>query len=270
MYICTQIGHMCPSRCFNMKIFSLLIFSFYFCLFSSQAQGLKVLFMGDSITDGGWGNSGGKAKSSEERNHRDMNHIYGHSYMFLCASHYESLYPERLYHFQNRGVSGYTLSDLEERWEKDVLSFVPDVLSVLVGTNDIHIFVAQDSILERFDIGEWERRYRALLDRALLINPQMRLVLATPFTGCVGKMKESATYPLRAILTEQCAAVVKRIADDYKCICLDYKDMFDALLQGEPKYQETYWIWDGIHPTPAGHRRMSDLWIREVEKRGWM
>lgn len=23
---------------------------------------------------------------------------------------------------------------------------------------------------------------------------------------------------------------------------------------------------DGIHPTPAGHKRMADLWIEEIEK----
>ena len=25
-----------------------------------------------------------------------------------------------------------------------------------------------------------------------------------------------------------------------------------------------YWIWDGIHPTTAGHHRMADLWIEEA------
>ena len=25
-----------------------------------------------------------------------------------------------------------------------------------------------------------------------------------------------------------------------------------------------YWIWDGVHPTAASHRRMADLWLAEA------
>ena len=39
--------------------------------------GHKILFIGDSITDGNWGNSDGSAQPSSVRNHWDMNHIYG-------------------------------------------------------------------------------------------------------------------------------------------------------------------------------------------------
>ena len=28
-----------------------------------------------------------------------------------------------------------------------------------------------------------------------------------------------------------------------------------------PDVPTEYWIWDGIHPTPAGHRLMADVWI---------
>ena len=46
-------------------------------------KGVRFLFIGDSITDGGWGRSGGKMMPTEERNLKDLNHIYGHSYMML-------------------------------------------------------------------------------------------------------------------------------------------------------------------------------------------
>ncbi len=39
------------------------------------AAGPKILFIGDSITDGNWGNSDGSAQPSSVRNHWDMNHI---------------------------------------------------------------------------------------------------------------------------------------------------------------------------------------------------
>ena len=43
---------------------------------SMMATGRKVLFIGDSITDGGWGRSGGSMAPSEKRNHTDWNHLY--------------------------------------------------------------------------------------------------------------------------------------------------------------------------------------------------
>ena len=44
----------------------------------------------------------------------------------------------------NRGISGNTLRDLEKRWEEDVIGMKPDVLSVLVGTNDVHYYLQGD------------------------------------------------------------------------------------------------------------------------------
>lgn len=61
--------------------------------------------------------------------------------MYLCAAHYQGLYPEREYCFLNRGISGHKLEDLKGRWEVDVLKESPDVLSVLIGTNDIDQFM---------------------------------------------------------------------------------------------------------------------------------
>ena len=55
-------------------------------------KGVRFLFIGDSITDGGWGRSGGKMVPTEERNLKDLNHIYGHSYMMLCAARIQSDY----------------------------------------------------------------------------------------------------------------------------------------------------------------------------------
>lgn len=31
-----------------------------------------------------------------------------------------------------------------------------------------------------------------------------------------------------------------------------------------------YWIWDGIHPTSAGHQQMADLWISKATQAGWL
>lgn len=231
-----------------------------FLLFATvlQAQGLRILFMGDSITDGGWGNSGGSAKPSKERNHWDMNHIYGHSYMFLCAAYYQGKYPEERYQFFNRGISGHTLKDLEERWEEDVIAIRPDVLSILIGTNDVDKSLSSDE----FDIQAWELRYRQLVDKTLQVNPNTKFVLCTPFTAPTGRLKDTDNYTIRETRIRQCIEAIKNIAKDYKASLVPFDTLFQKLLKEHPIDEGKYWIWDGIHPTPAGHQQMADLWIK--------
>lgn len=226
--------------------------------------GLRVLFIGDSITDGNWGNNN-SAKPSSQRNHRDMNHIYGHGYMFLVASYYQGRYPEKEYQFFNRGISGNTLDDLEKRWQEDVLDLHPDVLSILIGTNDIHHFLRNHPNGAGFDFAAWEQKYRKLLDETLRANPQLKLVLGAPFAANVGTMRQSKNFAERDSMVRRCAGIVKQLASDYQAVYLPYDELFDKLYLHTPEHQSTYWIWDGIHPTPAGHRRMMELWIKRVK-----
>src|SRR3954470_23665676 len=87
--------------------------------------GARILFQGDSITDGNRGRS------------LDPNHILGHGYAFIVAAKYGSQYPKRHLTFLNRGVSGNTVADLTKRWDKDTIDLKPDVLSILIGINDL-------------------------------------------------------------------------------------------------------------------------------------
>lgn len=246
-----------------MKRTTLSVLFFLCSLLFAQAGGLRVLFIGDSITDGNWGNACGMAKPTSERSLWDMNHIYGSGYMYLCASHYQGNFPEKEYEFFNRGISGNTLLDMEKRWEEDAIEMKPDVLSVLVGTNDIHYFL-QGEKKEPFDFETWEMRYRAILDRSLQANPELKMVLGTPFVARVGNMRESEDFALRDGLVRRCAAIVEKIAKEYRAVYLPYNAMFDEILKTTSTSKDTYWIWDGIHPTPAGHKRMADMWIERV------
>lgn len=222
--------------------------------------GRRILFIGDSVTDGGWGNSAGLAKPTSERNLWDQNHIYGHSYMMLCAAHYQSERPDMNVEFLNRGISGDDLSRLEKRWEEDVIRLHPDVLSLLVGTNDIHYYL-QAHEKKPFDFAGWEKRYRDLLDRARKQNPKVELLLGTPFVAKVGKIGKADDYAMRDSLIAQLDTIVCHIAHDYNATLLR-NDLLFAGLKGE----KSHWIWDGIHPTAAGHQRMADLWISQCDK----
>lgn len=215
-----------------------------------------VLFIGDSITDGGWGNSGGTAAPSEERSHWDLNHIFGHGYMYICAAIMMADYPGE-YAFYNRGISGNTLADLQARWDKDAIALRPDLITILVGTNDVGSALDKN---EPINEQEWEARYDQLLDSTLQQLPGVKLVLCTPFVAEAGWVGESPNFPERKAQVEALAQAVRRLAQKYDAALLPYDELFASLQTPAAGY----WIWDGIHPTAAGHKKMADMWLDTV------
>lgn len=231
------------------------------CALAAAAKGKKVLFIGDSVTDGAWGNGNVWNAPSEERDQQDMNHIYGHGFMMLCASHLEATYPMDGFVFWNRGISGNTLTDLHARWQKDVISLQPEVVSILIGTNDAEQCI-NGSLA--FDIRAWEASYRNLLDTTLLALPDVRFVLCTPFVAETGRLKGTPTFAERQRIIAAMGDAVRRIAADYGAVLVPFDELFAELIT-QPSPSDTYWIWDGIHPTPAAHYRMAQMWMEKYD-----
>ena len=202
----------------------------------------RVLFQGDSITDMGRGRT------------EDPNHILGHGYPFLIAARYGEAYPSRAIKFFNRGVSGNTIDDLAARWKTDTLDLHPDVLSILIGINDIYFSFKKAKPLS---VPELEKKYDDLLNAAEAQNPKIKLILGEPFllpgTNNDGNWKawESAVTELQAMTA--------RLAERHHAAIVHYQQAFDEALH---RGSITYWIWDGIHPTFIGHQLMADEWQR--------
>ena len=93
-----------------------------------------IVFQGDSITD-----------MARGRELWDLNHVYGHSYVFLLASQFGYEAPEKNITIYNRGISGNRTVDLYARWKEDTLNLKPDVVSILVGINDILMDVIENA-----------------------------------------------------------------------------------------------------------------------------
>lgn len=203
-------------------------------------SGARILFQGDSITDGNRGRTA------------DPNHILGHGYAFLIAAKYGAMLPERNLTFVNRGVSGNTVADLAARWTTDTLELRPDILSVLIGINDNSRNVPLD---------EFEKGYDQLLAEAIAANPRLRLVLCEPFTLASGKRRENHDEWRYGVQKRQEAVV--RLAAKYHAAIVHFQRMFDDALRRAPA---EYWVWDGIHPTYSGHQLMADEWERTVQQ----
>ena len=193
--------------------------------------GARILFQGDSITDGNRGRSA------------DPNHILGHGYVFIIAAKYGAAFPDLKLDFINRGVSGNTVLDLEKRWEKDTLDLNPDVLSILIGVNDSG---------RGIPLAQYEQLYDKLIAKAKTANPKIKLVLCAPFVKPTGTVNED-------IRKRQ--EIVAKLAQKHGAALVQFQPVFDEAAKRAPA---DYWIWDGVHPTYRGHQLMADEWERVV------
>ena len=219
---------------------------------SSETINLKqdavILFQGDSITDGNRGRT------------EDPNHIMGHGYAFSIASRVGADYPEKKYHFYNRGISGNKVNDLAGRWQTDTLDLKPDVLSILVGINETVSLVLQREPV--ISVEKYEEIYNELLEQTLAKFPQILFVLCEPFILKVGRIQERWDAYRSDVIQRQ--AVVRKLAGKYNTVFVGFQEVFNKACEKTPA---DYWIWDGVHPTVAGHELMAREWIKEVNTR---
>ena len=217
--------------------------------FGENIKGEKFtfLFQGDSITDG-----------NRTRNN-DWNHVMGHGYQFIIASKLWYDFPEKKFHFFNRGISGNKVIDLEKRWDADTIALKPDLLSILIGINDINTSLGGGN---NFTAESYEEKYRALLQKTKADLPQVQLVLCEPFILPVGKVKDK--WEAYDTEVKKYQVVVQKLAIEFNAIHIAFQQAFDKALKKAPA---EYWIWDGIHPMPAGHEMMAREWIKQVSKK---
>jgi lysophospholipase L1-like esterase len=204
-----------------------------------------ILFQGDSITDAGRSRTDPAANSAA---------AMGSGYAFMAASSLLGAHPSRQLRCFNRGISGNRVPDLAARWTRDTLELKPDVLSILIGVNDIwHKLHGNTS----GTVADYEQQYRALLEQTHDALPKTRLVVCEPFALRVGAVNDS-WYPE----FDQRRAVAKRLAEEIKAAFVPFQSMFDRACEwAEP----AHWAADGVHPTMAGHALMAHTWLETVK-----
>src|SRR4029079_2285392 len=84
-------------------------------------NGMKFVFAGDSITQ--WG--------------MQLAPALGSGYPFMLACRLAAKRPDLLLSFVNAGIAGNTIVDLSARWERDVLALTPDLITIMIGVNDV-------------------------------------------------------------------------------------------------------------------------------------
>jgi lysophospholipase L1-like esterase len=207
--------------------------------------GDTILFQGDSITDVG------RNRVAEKEPNRQP--PLGNGYAWLAAASLLIDQPDAKLKFFNRGVSGNKVFQLDERWQKDCLDIKPDVLSILIGVNDIwHMLNGQyDGTVDKY-----EHDYNTLIQRTKDALPDAKLVICEPFVLRCGAVDEK-WFPK----FDNYLAAARRVCETADATLVPFQKMFNQAIQHAPP---EYWAKDGVHPTDAGAALMAHTWLRAV------
>lgn len=190
----------------------------------------KFLFLGDSITDA---------------DHLFDSHGLGHGYVAKIAA-CEIMSG---YQVTNRGHNGFTTEQLLRLLKRDGIEADWDVITLLIGVNDIPVEVYTSH--NRIPM-EFEQYYREILE-FLTTQTTAQLILAEPFL-----FDKPAEYIPWHSLLEKEGEIIRKLASLYHAHFLptDHCLRTEALLQGVDLITS-----DGIHLTSRGSQLLADLWL---------
>ena len=206
--------------------------------------GDTILFQGDSITDAG------RDKKKEVANKQKS---FGRGYAWMTASQLLISKTDYNLTIHNRGISGNKVHQLDARWQKDCLDIKPDILSILIGVNDIW-----HGLNGRYDgtVKTYEDDYRKLIQKTKKSLPNVKLVICEPFVLKCGAVNDK-WFPE----FDGYRGAAKRIAHENHATFVPFQSMFDEAV----KYAEAkHWAGDGVHPSPQGASLMAHFWTRTV------
>ena len=201
---------------------------------------MKILFQGDSITDAG----------RDKRNYHDM----GNGYPKYAAELIRNAFPEKEIELINLGIGGNRTDQLFDRLYLDGIALEPDVISILIGINDIWHRHGSGRI-ETTDT-QIATNYRAILER-IKKQTNAKIVMLSPFL-LDNEEKEAWRPELESILP-----VIRSLADEFADAYVPLDQLFAEALktQPEPKYYSA----DGVHPNANGAEFIGKHYFAAIE-----
>ncbi|MBO4228880.1 MAG: SGNH/GDSL hydrolase family protein [Clostridia bacterium] len=202
-----------------------------------------ILFQGDSITDA------------------DRRNGLGTGYPLLTSARLGMDYPGE-FTFHNRGISGNRIVDVYARIKEDIINLKPDYMSLLIGVNDVwHEFWGNG-----VDAPKFEKIYCMMMEEILAALPNVKIMLLEPFClrGSNTDNQEEHPDKWRIFSSEvkKRAEVVKRVAESYGLPFIPLQALFE---EAAARSENAVWLFDGVHPTPAGHELITREWLKTFD-----
>lgn len=201
---------------------------------------IKIVFQGDSITDAG----------RDYRNYHNM----GNGYPKYAAQQIAEENPDIEFDFYNFGISGNRTCQLFDRLYKDGLEFGPDIISFLIGINDIWHRYGNSKIATTD--AQIETNYRAILERVKR-ETNAKIVMLSPYLlDCDDKqlMRED----LKTVLP-----IVRKLADEFADVYVPLDEKFAEAIKTQP--EPKFYSGDGVHPNQNGAAFIGKLYAEAIK-----
>lgn len=196
-------------------------------------SGETILFIGDSITDCGRRDPGGRP--------------LGHGYVRMFRDFQVVHEPEKKITVINKGIGGNTVEDLRSRWHDDALACRPEWLSIKIGINDLNRHLnSPERILSPVSYGKIYRQILELTRKAL---PDTRILLIDPFF--ISQDTTEGSYRKKVLDILPCYhEQIHALRDEFGTRHVATHDLFQAALQH--RHPDEFCP-EPVHPHEVGH-----------------
>ena len=237
------------------KIYLLLTF----ILITACTNSTKVVFLGDSITEAGIYD-------------KEVGVPSGDTLIYPKYTGFITLLKKDIeddIELIGKGVSGNKVSNLLERYKKDVLSLNPDIVFIYIGINDVwHKY----SFGTGTDIIFYENGLRKII--ADIKNKGAKVILCTPtvigenkgeFT-LVNEFKDIETMEIMNGDLDAYSDVIRKLSSELNTDLLDLREIFMNYISENNPNNESFGIttYDGVHLNDLGNKLIADEMIRFI------
>ena len=197
-----------------------------------------IVLQGDSITDAG-------------RTSPQIGEL-GTGYAAMCIHALRALYPDYQLTLYNRGISGNRVEDLVARWDEDCIALKPNLVSILIGINNVWHPYTNPEI--KYDIQKFEADYIQIIEKTLAVGA--KLLILEPFAFHHEAFPEGWRERLWKV-----NQIVRRLAMRYADAFIPLDGLFyETAVHSSPTELSN----DGVHPTYTGHRLIANAWLKAV------
>lgn len=207
---------------------------------SKPDSAIRIVFLGDSITEAGAAPGG---------------------YVALVNEALQERYPGGKVEVIGAGISGNKVPDLQERLDRDVLVRHPTHVAIYIGINDVWHSYAFDHVTGT-DRGVFEAGLHDLISTMQAAN--VHVSLCTP--SVIGEDPASAAEVNQALM--EYADISRAVAEASGASLCDLRAAFENHLAAHnpDKLYEGVLTTDGVHLNEAGNRFVADLMLKHFAR----